>query len=83
MATSPTCACTCETSDSALSITANIIYNIALAYVLLVGLGYRLAIYQTETIQKSGLHSRVNALQAQVASIKKRAGILIHFLPGL
>jgi hypothetical protein len=69
MATSDTCACTCMTTDSALSITANAISIVTLAYVVLIGIGYRVAAYQTAKERSSSLYVGTKTLRAHIDGI--------------
>jgi hypothetical protein len=70
METAQTCACTCTTTDSALSIAANVISLVTLAYVVLVGIGYRVAIRQRSRTRSSNLYNDICTLQKKVESIQ-------------
>lgn len=69
MSTPTTCACTCDNSESALSTTANIISIVTLAYVLLIGVGYRIAAYRTASIRSTGLYADAAALRTKLDTI--------------
>jgi hypothetical protein len=58
--------CKCETTDSALSLTANAISIVTLAYVLLLGIGYRAAVYQRARDRVSSYHADAKALRRQI-----------------
>jgi hypothetical protein len=62
------CTCKCETTDSALSLTANAISIVTLAYVLLLGIGYRVAVYQRARDRVSSYHADAKALGEQIKS---------------
>jgi hypothetical protein len=63
MGTPAICACTCVNTDSALSVTSSAISIITLAYVLLIGVGYRVAAYQRAKDRSSGLYADATALR--------------------
>lgn len=69
MTTAQTCACTCATTDSALSITANVISIVTLVYVLLIGIGYRCAVCRGDKDRSSGLYADAVALRKQIDSM--------------
>ena len=71
MASTTPCTCTCETTDSALSITANIISVITLAYVLLVSIGYRVAVHQRRNRQTVDLSKDIEELQLKLQRLTK------------
>jgi hypothetical protein len=72
MATPGLCTCTCVTTDSALSITANVISIVTLVYVILFGIAYRIATYQTGRERSSGLYVGAKTLRVQIDGMSAR-----------
>lgn len=62
--------CVCETTDSALSITANVISIVTLAYVLLLGVLYQVALKQRSKDSTGGLREDVKHLRQKLTDIK-------------
>ncbi|KAH7408810.1 hypothetical protein DE146DRAFT_647241 [Phaeosphaeria sp. MPI-PUGE-AT-0046c] len=70
MAESQCPSCTCDASDSALSTAANIISLVTLAYVLLVGLLYQVALHQGSKGSTEGLREDVRSLRQKHSNLR-------------
>jgi hypothetical protein len=66
MSTPPACACTCTTADSALSLTANAISIVTLAYVLLAGILYRAVVHQRAKDSSSTIRADAATLRRKI-----------------
>lgn len=72
MANPATCNCICETTDSTLSVVANVISCATLGYVVLVGMLYQFAIQQRSRSSSDELRGEAVLLRLQLNNIQER-----------